>query len=55
MDKETKAGRPKLPSETHKRNRAISLTDQEYERLKQLASESNLGVSAYVIKKLKLS
>ena len=56
MEKEEpKAGRPKLDPALHKKNRAVSLTDKEYEKLKNLASEDRLGVSAYVIKKLKLS
>jgi len=51
----SKAGRPRLSPAIHKKNRAISLTDDEYGKLKSLANEAGLGVSAYVIKKLKLS
>lgn len=55
MDKETKLGRPKINKSKHKRSRAISLTDNEYQKLKELALVADVGVSAYIIKLLKLS
>jgi len=55
MEHEIKAGRPRLDPDTHKKNRALSLTNSEYNKLKALAKAEGLGVSAYVIKKLKLA
>lgn len=53
MEKQ-KIGAPSKPEETHKKARAISLTDAEYSNLKTKAEAEKLGVSAYIIKKLKL-
>ena len=50
-----KAGRPEVPAERKKKNRAISLTDAEYYQLIRLADEMQCGPSAYLIKKLRLS
>lgn len=47
-------GRPKTDEATHKRNRAISLTDTEYEKLRKQAAAAKMGVSAYIIYRLKL-
>lgn len=49
-------GRPPVAEPNKKRNRAISLTDAEYERLVQLSVEAGEpGPSSYLVKKLKLS
>lgn len=53
METNTK-GRPKIDKAAQKKNRAISLTDGEYLKLKEHAKQIGLGVSAYVIYKLKL-
>ncbi len=55
MINKIKAGRPKINTSNHKKNRAISLTDKEYEELKRQASLANLGVSAFILKTFKLS
>lgn len=48
-------GRPKTEPNTHKKSRAISLTDEEFSELKRQASENKLGISSLIIKKLKLN
>jgi hypothetical protein len=58
MEEPTKRGkgRPAVAEANKKRNRAISLTDAEYERLVQLAHEAGEpGPSSFLVKKLKLS
>ena len=50
-----KAGRPAVPADRKKRNRAISLTDAEYAELVRQAEQSQRGPSAYVVKQLRLS
>lgn len=52
---QVKAGRPVVPAERKKKNRALSLTDAEYATLQGKAALAGLGVSAYVVKSLKLS
>jgi len=54
-ENETKPGKPKTNPETHKKPRAISLTKNEYKKLKEAAAVAGLGVSAYIIKKCKLN
>lgn len=54
MTDSPKMGRPRKDPARHKRNRGISLTDAEYAELTRLATEANLGVSEYIIKKLGL-
>lgn len=49
-------GRPPMDPAKRKKNRAISLTDAEYNKLNQLAVEAGeCGPSAYLVKNLKLS
>lgn len=51
MEDKPKLGRPAVVAEAKKRNRAISLTDSEYDLLKAKAKQANCAsVSAYVIK-----
>ena len=50
-----KPGRPTVDDSHRKRNRAISLSDVQYQQLQADAAAQKLNVSAYVIKKLKLS
>ena len=50
-----KAGRPEVPAERKKKNRAISLTDAEYGELLRQAEAGNLGPSAHLIKVMRLS
>lgn len=53
--KKSNAGRPPIDPTTKKKNRAVSLTDTEYERLKLLAKEAKTaGVSAFLVKHHKL-
>lgn len=51
----TRRGRPEVDPLHRKKNRAISLTDAQYERLKELAGAKKLGVSAFIIAHHKLS
>lgn len=48
-------GRPEVDPASRKKNRAVSLTDREYEKLKAQAAAEKLGVSAYIIKLAKLN
>lgn len=50
-------GRPPVDERARKKNRAISLTDAEYEELQRqaFAHMPPIGVSAYVIKMLRLN
>lgn len=52
---EKKQGRPKKDPARHKRNRGISLTDDEYKALQDKAAQANCGVSEYIILKLGLA
>jgi hypothetical protein len=42
-------GRPKTDSSTHKKPRALSATDDEYERMKNNAKAAGKGLSEYFI------
>ena len=50
-----KQGRPVKDPARHKRNRGISMTDAEYQKLGSLAKSENLGISEYIIVKLGLT
>lgn len=54
-EKPKRQGRPPKDPARHKRNRGISMTDAEYQKLGELAAAENLGVSEYIITKLNLS
>jgi hypothetical protein len=55
MDTKPKMGRPEVDPAARKKNRAISLTDNEYERLKAKAkADKCASVSAYIIKLAKI-
>jgi len=55
MKKEKKMGRKPTDPETHKKNRPLSLTDDEMDRLIEKAVAAKLNTSAYIIRELGLN
>jgi hypothetical protein len=51
---EKQKGAPKKDASKLKKNRGISMTDAEYTELQRLAAAEKMGVSEYIIDKLKL-
>jgi hypothetical protein len=50
MEEQSKGkGRPKKDPAKHKRNRTLSLTDDEYTKLRSLAAAADKEVSEFVI------